>query len=113
MIYDRVLTVHDQADAGSPLLRRLKPGVSYYYAEREVYGSSYYRAKQAGEKISMMVELPRAEGEDRITADQYCIPEDGRIYKVVQAQYGTDGDGLPITTLSLERSEGKYEILRP
>ncbi len=113
MIYDRVLTVYELGNGSSPLLRKLTAGVEYYYAEKEVYGSRYFQSQQAGVKISMMVEIPRFEGTARIEVENYCIPEDGKVYRIVQAQYGADGAGLPISTLSLEKSENKYEILRP
>jgi len=113
MIYDKVLTIYKLGSGDSPLNRKLTDGVQYYYAEKEVYGSRYFQSQQVGVKISMMVEFPRFEGEPRITAENYCVPEDGETYKIVQAQYGADPNGLPITTLSLEKSEKKYEILRP
>ncbi|MEG0778579.1 MAG: hypothetical protein RSG55_07000 [Oscillospiraceae bacterium] len=111
MIYDKILTVYSLAPSPSPLTRKLGGGVQYYYAEKEVYGSRYFVAHQAGETINMMVELPRNEADARITCNNYIIPEDGNVYRIVQAQYGVDDDGLDITTLSLKWEDGKYDIL--
>ncbi|NCB51350.1 MAG: hypothetical protein EOM54_05650 [Clostridia bacterium] len=113
MIYDRTLTIYSLSAAGSPLGRRLTDGTSYYYGELEIYTSRFLLWNQSGEKIHMMVELPRVEGEARIRAEMYCIPEDGQVYRIIEARYGYDSDGLPITTLSLQLTEGKYDILEP
>ena len=112
MIYDRVLTIYTLDNAASPLTRRLRDPVGHYYAEREVFYNRYVANQQIGVRVNMMAELPRAEDEARITENQYCIPEDGGVYRVTQAQYGYDEDGLPITTLSLMRMEGKYELFK-
>ena len=112
MIYDRVLTICTLDNAASALSRRLTAPVEYYYAEKEVYYARYVSNLQVGARVSMMVELSRAENAERITDEQYCIPEDGKVYRIIQAQYGEDADGLPITTLSLQRTEGKYELFK-
>lgn len=111
MIYDRVLTIFGQASGSSPLNRQLTSGVEHYYRELEVFASRYFAAYQAGETISALVELPRMEAE-RIEGNAFCELDDGTLYRVVQAQYGQDANGLPITTLSLKTVEGKYDILR-
>ena len=112
MIYDQTLTIYELAEGSSPLSRKLKNGIPYYYAEKEVYASRFFISKQSGESISLMVEIPRCDVDARITVNQYCIPEDGKVYRIVQAQYGYDLLGLPITTLSLKEEDGKYDILR-
>lgn len=111
MIYDRSLTVYSLASGSSPLARTLTGGIEHYYAEKEVYASRYYKAMEAGESVDMLLELPRMDT-DRITSGQYCVPDDGELYRIVQAQYGYDADGLPITTLSLKREGNKYDIIR-
>lgn len=111
MIYDKLLMTYDLAPAASPLLRRLKPARAHFYAEKEVYSSRFYQGKQAGVKLTRMVELPRSAFDEPIESDQYCRLEDGHVYRIDQAQRGEDSQGLPITTLSLAEPEGKYEIL--
>lgn len=113
MIYDRLLTVYELDRAASPFSRKLKNPVEFYYKELEVYSSRYYRAQQSGEQIDVLAELPRVPGEPRITPNNYCILDEGEIYRVVQAQYGSDNNGLPVTILSLRMEEGKYDILGP
>jgi hypothetical protein len=113
-MYDRVLTVYSLDTESSPLSRSLVgPGGRYFYEEKEVYASRFYAARQAGEDVHMLVEIPLDPGDARILPEQYCIPADGQVYRIVQAQYGRDQDGLPVTTLSLQRKEGKYAILHP
>lgn len=111
MIYDKLLMIYDLAPAASPLLRRLKPAQGYFYREKEVYSSRYYQGRQAGVKLTRMVELPRSVFDAPIEADQYCRLEDGHVYRIDQAQRGEDSQGLPILTLSLAEPEGKYELL--
>ena len=109
MIYDHYLTVYDLA-GGSPLKNALTVHSSHFYAETEVYHRRYWESVQAGSRIDRMVRVPF--GSD-LTATQYVIPEDGHVYRIEQAQHGLDGDGLAVTTLSLRRMEGNYDILRP
>lgn len=106
MIYDRYLTVYDLA--GSPLSHQLTVNSAHFYAELEVYQRRYWESVQAGSRIDRMVRVPF--GGD-IMADQYVILEDGHVYRIEQAQHGSDDDGLPVTTLSLRRMEGNYDIL--
>ena len=106
MIYDRVLTICELDGESSALRRRLVRGRDYAYGEKEVYGSRFYKALQAGERIDRMVELWRAD----IRADQYAVLDDGDVYSVVQAQHGMNRDGLAITTLTLRREESEYDF---
>lgn len=108
MIYDHYLTIYDLA--GSPLSHKLTINSAHFYAPMEVYHARFWEGVQAGSRIDMMVQIPF--GRD-ISATQYAIPEDGHVYRIIQAQHGTDSDELPVTTLSLQREEGFYEICRP
>lgn len=114
MIYDRVLRVYTLAPGSSPVRRQLDAAsaVDHCYAEMEVYAARYYQGRQAGVTITRMVAVPRPDDDTRIEADQYVIPEDGRVYRIAQAQYDTDDNGLPVTTLSLAEPEGKYELYK-
>lgn len=112
LIYDRILTVYRLSQGTSPAQRKLTGGVEHYYREADVYASRYWQAKRAGETISMMAVIPRQDCDDRVTAEMYCIPEDGRIYRIVQAQHTYDANGQPVTVLSLSTPEGKYELLK-
>lgn len=107
VIYDHYLTVYDLA-GGSPLSHQLTVNSAHFYAELEVYQRRYWESVQAGSRIDRMVRVPF--GGD-IMADQYVIPEDGHVYRIEQAQHGSDDDGLAVTTLSLRRMEGNYDIL--
>ncbi|MEG1604340.1 MAG: hypothetical protein RR340_12085, partial [Cloacibacillus sp.] len=61
MIYDRILTVYDLTDGDSPLSRRLIGGRRFFYGERTVGVTRFWAAKQAGEQVDMVVELPEAD----------------------------------------------------
>ena len=106
MIYDRVLTIYELYGESSALRRRLVRGQDYAYGEKAVYGSRFYEAMQTGARLDRMVELWRAD----IHADQYAVLDDGDVYRVVQAQHGTNRDGLAITTQTLRREESEYDI---
>ena len=109
MIYDHILTVYTET-AGTPLQHTLTQVGQHYYAPAEVYHARYWESVQAGSRIDMMVQLPFG-GE--ITATQYVILEDNHVYRVEQAQHGKDSDGREMTTLSLRRMEGNYDVARP
>lgn len=109
MIYERELNIYSLPD-GTPLQRKLQHVSRHLYAEMEVYHARYWESVQANSRIDMMVAVP--DGRE-ITATQYCVPEDSHVYRIEQAQHGKDKDGLPMTTLSLRRMEGNYDIARP
>lgn len=108
MIYDRPLTVSELDTASSPLDRRLINPRSYLCAYRTVYHRTYFQAVQAGERIDRMVQLPAPE--TPITAAMYAQLEDGRTYRINEAQLTQDEDGLPAVILSLHREEARYDL---
>lgn len=110
MIYDKILKICTLLPGRSPASRKLSAVSQHYYAERTVYASRFYAGKQTGAKLVRMVSMPRSVYDAAIEADQYCILDDGHVYRIDQAQRETDDDGLPITTLSLAEPEGKYEL---
>ena len=109
MICDRLLKVYN-LPAGTPLQAKLVFVGEHFYAPMEVYYKRYWESVMSGSAIDTMVQL--ADGDD-ISSSQYCILEDGHVYQIVQAQHGLNADGLPITTLSLHRAEGFYDIAKP
>lgn len=110
MICDKILTICTLLPGRSPASRKLSAVSQHYYAERTVYASRFYAGKQTGAKLVRMVSMPRSVYDAAIEADQYCILDDGHVYRIDQAQREADDDGLPITTLSLAEPEGKYEL---
>ena len=110
MIYDKILTICTLLPGRSPASRKLGRVSQHYYAERTVYASRFYAGRQAGAKLVRMVSVPRSVYDAAIEADQYCILDDGHVYRIDQAQRELDNDGLPVTTMSLAEPEGKYEL---
>lgn len=110
MIYDKVLTICTLMPGRSPAVRKLKAVSRYFYCERTVYASRFYAGKQAGQKLVRMVSMRRSVFDAPVEADQYCILDDGKVYRIDQAQRELDADGLEINTLSLAEPEGKYEL---
>ncbi len=110
MIYDKILKICTLLPGRSPASRKLSAVSQHYYAERTVYAARFYAGKQTGAKLVRMVSMPRSVYDAAIEADQYCMLDDGHVYRIDQAQRETDDNGLPITTLSLAEPEGKYEL---
>lgn len=106
MIYDLIVSIYRDA-GGTPLHRSLQFVSEHLYAPKEVYYRRYFDSVQAGDAIDRMIELAR---DDDIRATDYAVPEDGHVYRVVQAQHGWDANGLPITTLSLSRVDDHFDL---
>lgn len=107
MIYDKLLILC-RLDPNSPALPgRLEELGDYYYAAMEVYHRRYFEAMQAGVTVDGMVQIL-----DHVSppGELYAIPADGLVYRVVQLQTGWDANGLPVTTLSLSRTDRRFEI---
>lgn len=107
MIYDKLITVAKLPDnAGTILQGEPQPVFSAYCGEKEVFHRRYWEAVQAGSRVDALVELPFHREADAGMFAKY----NGHIYSIEQAQFGKDADGLPITTLSLKRSEEQYDF---
>ena len=108
MIYDKPIDVLKLPDGvGTPLQGKLQPVFSAWCGEMTVFHARFWEAIQAGSRIDVMVEIPL----HRKEADAGCFARyEGHIYSIEQAQYQKDSDGLPVTVLSLKRSEEQYDI---
>lgn len=111
MIYDRIVEVFNLDTASSPNRRRLVFQSAHYYGNMTVYHRTYFEALQAGESVDRMIQLPAPA--TPITATMYAVPEDGCVYRIVEAQPTEDQDGLPVVNLSLHREEKRDDLLRP
>lgn len=113
MIYDRIVEVFNLDTVHrNTLARRLVLRSAHYYGPMTVYHRTYYQAVQAGESVDRMIQIP-APDTDPPDATMYAVPEDGRVYKITEAQLTTDPDGLPVVNLSLHREEARYDLFRP
>ena len=108
MIYDKpiqVLKLPD--DVGTPIQGKLQPVFTAFCGEMTVFHNRFWEAVQAGSRIDVMVELPL----HRKNADAGMFARyDGHIYSIEQAQYQKDSNQLPVTVLSMKRSEEQYDI---
>lgn len=106
-IYDKEIAVLElPSNVGTPLQGKLRPVFSAFCAELEVFHKRYWESVAAYSRIDRLVELPLHRQAD---AGMYAKYK-GHIYSIEQAQFGNDKNGLPITTLSLKRSEVQYDI---
>lgn len=107
MIYDTHITILKLPDnVGTPLQGKLEKVFSAYCGEKEVYHGRFWESVQAGSRIDTLVELPLHWD---VTASQYALYKD-HVYSIEQAQFPKDENGLPVTVLSLKRTEDQYDI---
>ena len=107
MIYDTPIIIAKLPDdVGTPLQGKLQRLYGAFCGEKEVYHRRYWESVQAGSRVDLLVEIPLHRAVDAGMYAQYK----GRSYSIEQAQFGKDADGLPITTLSLMRTEANYDI---
>lgn len=107
MIYDTPITILKLPDGvGTPLQGKLVPSLNVFCGEKEVYHKRFWESVQAGSRVDLLVELPLHRDIDAGMFAKYK----GHIYSIEQAQFGKDENLLPITTLSLKRSEVQYDI---
>ena len=108
MIYDTPIAVLKlPPGVGTPLQGRLEPAFDAWCGEMTVYHTRFWEAVQAGSRIDAMVEMPLHRRD--VDAGSFAKYQ-GHIYSVEQVQYQTDSNGLPVTVLSLKRSEEQYDI---
>lgn len=107
MIYDTEITVLKLPNhAGTPLQGKLQPVFTAFCAEQEVYHRRFWEAVASYSRVDRLVELPLHRDVD---AGMFALYK-GHTYSIEQAQFGKDKDLLPITTLSLKRTEVQYDI---
>ena len=107
MIYDTEIMILKLPDnVGTPLQGKLQPVFTAFCGEQEVYHKRFWESVAAYSRIDRLVELPLHRNVD---AGMFAKFRD-HIYSIEQAQFGKDKDYLPITTLSLKRSEVQYDI---
>ena len=107
MIYDTEITILKLRDGeGIPKPGNLEKVFLAFCGEEEVYHKRFWEAVAAYSRVDRLVELPLHRNVD---AGMFAKFKD-HIYSIEQAQFGKDENQLPITTLSLKRSEVQYDI---
>lgn len=108
MIYDKPISILSLPDnVGTPIQGKLEPVFTAFCGEMTVFHKRFWESVQAGSRIDSMVELPLHR--KNATAGMFARYE-GHIYSIEQAQYTKDENQLPVTVLSLKRSEEQYDI---
>ena len=107
MIYDTEIIILKLPDTvGTPLQGKLQPVFTAFCGEEEVYHRRFWESVAAYSRIDRLVELPLHRNVD---AGMFAKYKD-HVYSIEQAQFGKDKNLLPITTLSLKRTEMQYDI---
>ncbi len=106
MIYDKPISLLAMPDTtGIPSPGCLVPVFDAWCAEKTVYAKRFWEAVANGSRVDKLVELPLHRD---VPAASYARLG-GHTYRVEQTQTGEDGDGLPVTWLSLMRMEDAYD----
>lgn len=107
MIYDTQITILKLPDdVGTPLQGKLQATFTAFCGEKEVYHRRFWESVQAGSRIDRMIELPLHR---HVDAGMFALYKK-HVYSIEQAQFGKDENLLPVTVLSLKRSEDQYDI---
>ena len=107
---DGTLTVYrteNTAQPGKKPVQRLKVKGRHYFNYGELGYNRIYRAKQAGQQVEAVVNIP---GWEDIQMTDVCVMENGDQFRILTRQPTLDDNGLRITRLSLERIDEKYAV---
>jgi hypothetical protein len=108
MIYEKPIEILKLPNnVGTPLQGTLRPVFSAFCGEMTVFHSRFWEAVQAGSRIDVMVELPLHR--KNVSAGMFARYE-GHVFSIEQAQFQKDNNQLPVTVLSLKRSEDQYDV---
>lgn len=106
MIYDTAIQIlYLPRELSVPGPGTLVRKISAMCARKTVYARRYWDAVSNDRRIDEYVELPMLRN---VTGGDYARLL-GHTYRVEQAQFGQDEDGLPVTWLSLMRMEDRYD----
>lgn len=106
MIYDTAIEIlYLPKPLTVPAAGTLVRKISAMCARKTVYAKRYWDAVSNDRHIDEYVELPMLRN---VTGGDYARLM-GHTYRVEQAQFGQDEDGLPVTWLSLMRMEDRYD----
>jgi len=80
-----------------------------YYGEKTVGYARYFTAKEHGHRADLIVQIQRNGSimtSDKV--DLVAFADDGTTgsYRIIQIQHVVDGEGQPMTDLTLERIDG-------
>lgn len=107
---DGILGIYQSKNIGEPGCEPVMALVlkdNYYYHQETLGYNRYYTALQAREKISSVLSVPDW---GQISAEDICITEDGRQYRILLSQPAYDENGLKITRITLERLGESYAV---
>lgn len=106
MIHDSgiatIYRVNRNEQAPPPTTVTLTRKTEHPFGDKTVGATRFFQAAQVGRKLDRLIEIWR----DRtITTADLCQIEDD-YYLIVQVAQGEDEDGIEVTRLSLEQTEG-------
>ena len=97
-----ICQVERDETAPPPQRARLVEKSVHSYGEKTVGVTRYYSAAKAGMRVDRLIEIWR---DDSITTRDVCKLGE-RCYLIQQAAQGADEDGLLVTWLTLEETDG-------
>lgn len=103
----KIYDVKNEARPGDLPVKGLSLAEPFYFHEESLGITRYYEALKAGQLIERVISIPWPA---QVNINQVAVFEDGTQYQVRMVQQDTDGFGLKILRLSLERNGEDYEI---
>lgn len=101
----RLYTVKNAAAPGAAPIEKLTLRHSLRYEERTVGFTRYYVAKQANDRMDLVLRCQRVPA----SALDVAVPNDGKQYRITLIQYPRDVEP-PSMDLTLRRLEMDYEL---
>lgn len=103
-----VYSVENEAERGAFPVRKLESVKATECFERRTVGlTRYYAAKQANVTVDMVIRIWRNEAIS--TQDMAKIGE--QFFKIQQVQHSLDKDEMPVTDLTLERTDERFDTI--
>lgn len=106
MIHDAgiavIYRVERNEKAPPPAKVTLVKKAEHQFGDKTVGATRFFQAAQAGQKLDRLIEIWR---DETITTRDLCQIGKG-YYRIVQVTHGEDDDGIEVTRLSLEQTDG-------
>lgn len=96
----------DVSEEGAMPSLKLVPQNRAYYGLKTAGVTRVYLAKEMGNRLDMLIEIPRQE----ITAADYYCMINGEQFRILQVQPVLNEDGLKMADLALQRLEEVYNV---
>jgi hypothetical protein len=102
-----IYSVENIAERGAHPVAALTLKAEEYFEKRNVGLTRFYAAKQANVTVDMVARIWRNE----TISTQDIAQIDDQYFEIMQVQHTTDADEMPVTDLSLERTDKRFDTI--